>query len=374
MKTLRYILFIGLFVGSFTFFSFGENGAAFASRTPTKVIIDTDGGVDDAAALAWLLTQNRYPAEVLGISTVAGNTTVENATNNVLTILDAANRQDVNVVIGAAAPRVQTLSRSGALIHGPDGLWFASVPHDQSGLATDVPTYFRDQALANPGAKLVTLGPLTNVAAAIEQYPSEMSLFSEIVVMGGSKTLKTPRGDFNIWQDTEASTIVLNSGLPITLMTVEASEELTIDEDDVADLAYSSEPVAQLIAHPLQFYLSVNNTGTSELAAPLYDVAAVMYAVNPRFERNSEWSLVKVVQEEGLAYGQTIIGSNFSEVIPMIIDDAQVSALADQAFTDPNFDLETELFLIFSSEPFNANTILRIKDNSMRRWFLRSLD
>ncbi|MCB0032540.1 MAG: nucleoside hydrolase [Anaerolineales bacterium] len=374
MKTIRYILFISLFIGSFSLFSLGENGSVFASRTPTKVIVDTDGGVDDAAALAWLLVQNRYPAEVLGISTVAGNTSVENATNNVLTILDVANLQDVDVVIGAAAPRVQTLSHSGALVHGPDGLWFSSIPHDQSGLPTDVPTYFRDQALANPGAKLVTLGPLTNVAAAIEQYPSEMSLFSEIIVMGGSKTLKTPRGDFNIWQDTEASAIVLNSGLPITLMTVEASEELTIDQDDVSDLAYSSEPVAQLLASPLQFYLGVNNTGTSEMVAPLYDVAAVMYAVNPRFERNSEWALVKVVQEEGLAFGQTIIGSNFSEVIPMIIDDAQVSALADQAFTDPNFDLETELFLIFSSEPFNANTILRIKDNSMERWFMKSLD
>lgn len=374
MKSVKYIVLLGVLLLFFIGLATGAGDIAFAGREPVRVIVDTDGGVDDAAALAWLLVQDKYPAEVLGISTVAGNTSVENATNNVLTILDAAGRADVDVVIGASVPRVQTLSHAGALIHGPDGLWFASVPHDQSGLPRDVPAFFRDQALANPGAKLITLGPLTNVAAALELYPTEMALFSEIIIMGGSKTLKTPRGDFNMWQDTEASDIVLNSGLPLTLMTVEASKELAVNGDDIAHLSYRSDSLAQLLVYPLQFYLGVNSTGTDEAAAPLYDLAAVMYALNPSFGKQEEMALVKIVQDEGLAFGQTVIGSSFAEVIPMVADDAQISALADRAFTDPTFDLETELFLLFSSEPMNAHTILQIKDNNMKNRFLSAFD
>ena len=369
MKQLRYVLSASIMVAALFGFLFVND--ASAKRDPMKVIIDTDTGVDDAAALAWMLSQNTYPVEILGISTVAGNTTVENATNNVLTVLDAAGRDDIPVIIGADAPRSQPLSKTGSLLHGPDGFWFSSIPHDQSSLSTDVPAFFRDQALANPGAKLITLGPLTNVAAAIEQYPSEMALYGEIVILGGSKTMKTPRADFNMWQDTEASDIVLNSGLPITLITVEAGEQLTIDGNDIEKLANSSDPLAQLLAFPLQLYAGV--ASLDGLDAPLYDVAAVMYAVRPRWARDEAMSLVKIVKDEGLAFGQTIMGSDFGEVIPMIASDAELSALADRAFTEPGFDLETELFMLFVSEPMNAKTVFRIRDNTMERRFMRDL-
>lgn len=77
---------------------------------PLELVIDTDGGVDDAAAILWLLSQKNYPVDILGFGTVAGNTTVENAANNVLTLLDTVGQNNIPVTIGAAAPLLQPFS------------------------------------------------------------------------------------------------------------------------------------------------------------------------------------------------------------------------------------------------------------------------
>lgn len=169
-----FVLFILLIMGMGNF--------AFAA---IKLVVDTDPGIDDAAAIVWLLSQERYPVEVLGISTVVGNTTVENAANNVLTLLDALDRRDIPVVIGASEPLTQTHSHVSSLIHGPDGLWYvgAQHPHDLNGLSRDVPAFYRDMATTHPGATLLALGPLTNLAQAIQQYPDEMSNFGQIIIL-----------------------------------------------------------------------------------------------------------------------------------------------------------------------------------------------
>src|SRR5919201_6352586 len=115
----------------------GAFSADAALRRPTiPIFVDTDTGVDDATAIAWLL--NERSANVVGFTTVAGNTTVENATQNVLTVLDVANRH-VPVTVGASAPLVYPFSHFSKFAHGPSGLWFSQVPHDISGLPRDAP-------------------------------------------------------------------------------------------------------------------------------------------------------------------------------------------------------------------------------------------
>src|SRR5574341_38899 len=117
----------------------GAPNRARADNNPTRLILDVDTGVDDSAALTWLLTQDQYSYELLGIVTVTGTTTINNATNNVLTVLDVTGHQDIEVRIGASAPLLQSASTTGAFIHGPDGLWFVGFqhPHDLSGLSTN---------------------------------------------------------------------------------------------------------------------------------------------------------------------------------------------------------------------------------------------
>ena len=83
---------------------------ARAEQEPIKLVIDVDVGVDDSAGIVWLLSQDRYPLELLGITTVAGVSSVENVTNNVLTLLDVLGRDDIPVVMGASEPLVQPLS------------------------------------------------------------------------------------------------------------------------------------------------------------------------------------------------------------------------------------------------------------------------
>lgn len=339
------------------------------------LIVDTDGGVDDAAALAWLLTQEEYDVDLLGITTVAGNTSVENATNNTLIFLEAAGRTDVPVVIGAAAPLVKPLSLTPWFLHGPDGLWFVGLqnPHDLSGLPTDAPAFYRDAAVNHPGATLLALGPLTNIAQAIDQYPAEMALLGEIVVLGGAKFggNTTPVSEYNLWQDPDAAVQVLNAGIPITMLTLDGFEELEFKQKDVEKLADKGNAAAQLLAIPLQFYADVQfQQGAETFTIP--DVAAVIYY----FER--EWGdeqsgLVKPVTDASDANGQTIIGLTLNERVTMIGDDAELSNLTLLAFTDPTFDLQAALGAILSREPDNAWVVMDIDEKNIRRQFMKDM-
>lgn len=340
------------------------------------LVIDTDAGVDDAAAIIWLLEQAHYPVNVLGFTSVAGNTTVDNVTNNLLILLEATGRSDIPVTIGAAAPLEQELTRSTMLLHGPDGLWFVGLqnPHDLSGLPSDVPEFYREMALAHPGATLVALGPLTNVAQAVERYPDEMALYAEIVILGGAKNggNSTPVSEFNIWQDPEAAEIVFNAGLPITLVTLDAFTEFTIDQEDLDELAAEGTDAAQFLLVPLQIYADGQFARGAESVA-LPDVTATMFALKDTVAKEPQSALVKVVPGPELVRGQTIIGLGLQERVSMIAGDEELSDLAVRAFYDPNFNLEAELGAILMREPDNATVVLDLHERQIHRFFMREL-
>mgnify|MGYP001034738322 CR=1 FL=1 len=340
------------------------------------LVVDTDAGVDDAAALVWLLEQDRYPVNLLGVTTVAGNSTVDNVTNNVLILLEAAGRTDIPVTIGAAEPREQELTKSTWLLHGPDGLWFVGLqnPHDLSGLPTGAPEFYRDMALAHPGATLLALGPLTNLAAAVESYPDQMALYGEIVILGGARNggNSTPVSEFNIWQDPEAAEIVFTAGLPISLVTLDAFSEFTIDQEDLDELQTEGTAAAQFLAVPLQIFADGQFARGAESVA-LPDVAATMFALKDALAQASQSALVKVVPGPELVRGQTVIGLGLQERVSMIASDEELSDLAVSAFYDPEFNLEAELGAILMREPDNATVVLDLKERQIHRFFMREL-
>jgi len=357
----------------------------FANPEPVNVIIDTDMGVDDAAAVAWLLSQTKFPVDVVGITTVSGNTTTENAANNVLTILDATGRTDIPVVIGAAEPLSQTLTSTGAFFHGPDGFWFLgwSNPHDLSTLPTDAPDFLCNNAASD--VKLVTLGPLTNLARAIAACPAQIALYQEIIVLGGAKRVGNITGiaEFNIWVDPEAADQVFHSGLMPRFIPEDTFDTFTISQENIDELAADGIPVGQLLAVALQPYADLQLGLGGASAASLPDVTAVMTAVDPNnqlFVREEQTALVKMVtgftgepNPERYVRGQTIMGLTLAEKIPLIADDYELSSLADRAFTEPGFDLAYELGLILSREPDNASIITDIREQTMRRFFMQYL-
>jgi inosine-uridine nucleoside N-ribohydrolase len=375
----KFLILVLAIIGLLALFGTGAYDT-FARRDPVKLIVDTDMGVDDAMAVAWLLSQDRYPVEILGITSVAGNTTTENAANNVLTLLDTTGRTDVPVVIGAAAPLLQPLSFTGASNHGPDGLWFVGLqnPHDLSDLPTDVPAFFCAQAA--PDVTLVALGPLTNVAQAAALCPNEMNSLKEIIILGGSKEggNRSPVAEFNVWIDPEAAGEVLAANLPTTWIPRDAFDTFTITQEEIDDLAADGIPVAQLLSFPLQFYADSQTglVGLTTITVP--DVTAVIYAVKPNLG-TPQSGLIKIVtgitedSPERILRGKTVIGLTFGDRIPMIADDEELSLFTQNLLTDPDFDFEAAIGAILAREPDNAQVVMDIRERQMRRLFMREL-
>jgi purine nucleosidase len=357
---------------------FSNLAAAPASNTatlaPVRIVIDADIGVDDAAAIAYLLTRSDK-ADILGITAVAGNTTVENSANNALILLDTAQRTDIPVVVGAAEPLVLAASKQGMFVHGPDGFWFTSFqfpPHDLSVLSHDAAGFLCDNAA--PGVVLLALGPLTNVANAVQECPAQMLLY-KIVWMGGAKNVdgegNTPVSVFNPWFDPDAAAIVLESGVPMTMVTSDAARTVTVATDTIDKLNRRGNALGKLIAPSLQTYASLFAAPTGrhgKLRVALFDPAAAVLAVNPALG-TEKTGLVMVETPDGLVRGQTILGFTFAEHISMLASDAELSFIADQVFSNPEFDLNAALGEILFRRPDNAQVVLTLDSKKvLKEW------
>jgi purine nucleosidase len=369
----------------------------FTVPTLRNVIVDTDPGVDDAAAILWLFAQGDYPVDVLGLVTVAGNTTVLNATNNALLLRSwvGLTEGDFVVVQGAAAPLARPLSQTGLSIHGPDGLWFlgASNPIYPTGLDSRDATTFYCTTLA-PATLVIALGPLTNLAQAIQSCP-EAWQGVEIVSLGGAKYggNQTPVAEFNYWQDPEAAQVVLNNalaaGYSVDMVLLDAFQQFTLRPTDIkAPPPRRNSPIANLLP-ALDTYFAILGQDPPILPDP----AAMMYALNPAFGLPQP-ALVKVLglaelaaADPSLARGQTIIGLSLAERIAMIATDAEFDTLSELflnytlAFgsNDPDViaaaeaELNNFLFGLLTRDLDNADAVVDIDGRRMARQFVRDV-
>jgi purine nucleosidase len=337
--------------------------AAYASSAPAiKLLVDADPGVDDAVALNWLLTQRSQPLQLLGVVSVAGNTTVVNATNNALLILKTLGRQDVPVVMGASSPRGGQLTKTSYFINGPDGLWFLGWqnPQDLSNVPNDAAAFYCKTIGANPGMYLLALGPLTNIAQAVQKCPETMKTLGKLVILGGAKYggNQTPVSEYNFWQDPKSAEIVLGAGLPITLVLLDAFTQPTFVQSDLNALFAQGTPSIQFLAPAIQQYANVQLANTGRAGMP--DAVAAVIAFQPN-QGTQAPALVEVMAEQGLARGQTLVGLTAGERITMIASDHELSTLAERAFAnppDPNFNFQQELGAILMSTPDNAQAVM----------------
>ena len=198
-----------------------------------KVLIDTDPGTDDALAL--ILALNAPELEVLALTTVAGNASLAHTTRNALRILEYMGRADVPVHKGASRPLRGRFSYA-YYYPGPAGLTVRlpmpkSTPSVSTARETIVAT-----ARAHPGeVTLIALGPLTNVARAIQDEPDLPSLLRDIYVMGGAVNVPgnvTPYAEFNIYDDAEAANVVFSSDANITLVGLDVCREPSVRRED----------------------------------------------------------------------------------------------------------------------------------------------
>jgi purine nucleosidase len=267
--------------------------SAAAAGSPRKVLIDCDPGIDDALAIAFACG---HPGLGLcGVTTVAGNVSLAQATANALSVLDFVGRPDVPLAAGSAAPllRPHVDARD---VHGHAGLGQARLPPAQARpVDADATDLIIDTIGASPGEiTLVAIGPLTNIALAVRRQPELVTQVADFVIMGGSATRGnvTPAAEFNIATDPEAAAIVFGAGWQVTMVGLDATLQARADETVQARLAGLGRLGSDLLLPALGGYLGADDTTPSHLVpavlAPgagsgpaVHDVCALALVAEP---------------------------------------------------------------------------------------------
>jgi inosine-uridine nucleoside N-ribohydrolase len=258
----------------------------------TAVILDCDPGHDDAIAL--LLALASPELELIGVTTVSGNQTLEKTTANAIRVLDHIGRDDVPVAAGAPRPLVRERRTAGE-VHGETGLDGPSLPAPSRAAN---PTHAIDwiaQALA-ASAEPVTLiptGPLTNVALLLARYPELGSRLERIVLMGGAigEGNTTPAAEFNIWVDPEAARRVFESGVDLTMVGLDVTHQALMTPAHAERLAAAGK-AGKLVADLYDFYARFHHSRYGWEGAPVHDAVAVAHVIDSTLLRTRHCGVV----------------------------------------------------------------------------------
>ena len=212
--------------------------AAPAFAAPKKIILDTDPGSDDA--LAFMLALSSPDIDVRGITVVPGNVTADVGLENALRMVSLANRCDIPVAAGAQHPLFQKLITA-EFWHGKNGLANVEIPPSKCKVDSRFgPDLIIQLVHASPHEiTLVPIGPLTNIALAVEKDPSIVPLVKEVILMGGSITggNSTASAEANIYNDPEAAQIVFQAGWPLTMVGLEVGDKAVFSQKYLDQLA-----------------------------------------------------------------------------------------------------------------------------------------
>ncbi|MEU0271776.1 nucleoside hydrolase [Streptomyces sp. NPDC006307] len=249
---------------------------------PIPVILDCDPGHDDAFAI--MLAAAHPAVRLLGITTVAGNQTVEKTTLNARRVCTAAGIEGVPIAAGLAGP-LHGRGMVAGNIHGESGLdgpgfGEPTVPVD----GRDAVTFLRDTLLSHPEpVTLVPTGPLSNIAALLLAHPELGGRIERIVLMGGSteRGNRTPAAEFNVLSDPEAADIVFSSGLPVTMIGLNVSHKALATPDVVARVDALGTPLARLCTELLTYFGSTYRAVFGFPAPPLHDPLTVAHLIDP---------------------------------------------------------------------------------------------
>jgi inosine-uridine nucleoside N-ribohydrolase len=270
-----------------------------AAQPAQKIIFDTDFAFppqDDAMALFFVL--NSPELDVLGITTVAGNRSVNIATADVLKILEVTSRTEIPVYQGAAAPLLHKGTEWDTKRHGG---WYANEPArtPPGGFATTkkletqgAVDYLVQTVMKNPGqVTILAIGPLTNIAMAMRMEPRFAGNVKQLVIMGGAIASladgggnHTPNAEFNFYVDPEAAQIVLRSGIPIVLSPLNVSRKARFTKADYDKIVAVDTPITRLIKDNL----GPGYQQRPDRIALMYDQVAAVALVAPQLIKTVE--------------------------------------------------------------------------------------
>jgi inosine-uridine nucleoside N-ribohydrolase len=238
-----------------------------------KLLIDCDPGHDDAVAILFAARH----LDVVGITTVHGNNTLENTTRNALAILELAGL-DLPLAMGCAEPLAQARAAA-APVHGKTGLDGTQLAEPKrKPIAAHAIDFIIETASRYRGElTLAAIGPETNVALALKREPRLADWLAEITVMGGSTGAGnvTAAAEFNIHCDPEAAWSVFNSGVAIRMVGLNVTRRVGFRDDDIARLRNSGRKVAGVVADLMAFYLARQHERGLGVAV-MHDVCAIV--------------------------------------------------------------------------------------------------
>jgi purine nucleosidase len=225
---------------------------------PIRVVIDCDTGVDDAMAVLYGLLSPQI--DVVGLTCVWGNTSVEQATTNTLRLLEIVAQPDVPVAMGAPRPLIGPEPTFAGGVHGLDGQGNTNLPPPSLKPRRETAAELIVRlGREHPGELiLVPVGPLTNIAIALAMEPGLARLYREVVLMGGA--FLTPGnasrfGEANIWHDPEAAQMVFEAGWPITAVGLDVTHKTMLSDARLERLRESGTPAGEHLHRITQFYL-----------------------------------------------------------------------------------------------------------------------
>jgi len=274
-----------------------------------KIIIDTDPGQDDAVAL--LLALASPELDVLGITVVAGNVPLHWTQKNTLKVCELAGKRTTRVFAGASCPLVRPLVTA-EHVHGRTGLDGPELPEPTMVLqAQHAVDFLIEELLAQPSGEvtLCTLGPLTNVALALQRAPEIAGRIKQIVLMGGGCFEAgniTPAAEFNIYVDPHAAHLVFKSGIALVVMPLDVTHKVLTTKARMAAIAAIGSPVARATVALLDFFERFDVQKYGSDGGPLHDPCVIAYLLQPELFSGRECH-VQIEFASELTMGMTVV-------------------------------------------------------------------
>jgi inosine-uridine nucleoside N-ribohydrolase len=280
----------------------------------TRVLLDCDPGLDDALAILLVLASPEV--DLAGVTTVAGNQTIEKTTENALKVLELAGRSDIAVAAGAAGPLAGELVLADDA-HGDSGLGNLVLPEPSArSIDRHAVDFLADELLA--AAEPVTVlavGPLTNIGLLVALRSEAAARIGRLVLMGGAirEGNMTASAEFNVWTDPEAADRVFSAGLDVTMVGLDVTNRCVLTRA-AAERLRASGRIGAAAAEMLDFYLGYYEEAYAHGGAPIHDALAVAHVLQPELltleRRHVEIELT------GMCRGRTVVDTRQRTTLP----------------------------------------------------------
>lgn len=271
-----------------------------------KIILDTDPGIDDALAIAYAIAHPDI--ELLALTTIFGNVTVEQGTENALKLLAAFGGNAV-VARGEKEPLRIVPNRPSDHVHGANGLGGYEFDETSAGeIDKSAAEYIVEMVNKYPSEiTICAVGPLTNIAKALKLDATIITKVKEVVVMGGAVFHPgnvTPVAEANFWNDPHAADDVLKAKWPLTLAPMDCTMPVIFNDEDMKMLAQKNKKMGEPLQAMSEFYINFYRAAAGLDGLVPHDVMALMWVTAPGAFHCRKGALV--VAKDGPTIGQSI--------------------------------------------------------------------